>query len=103
MWILLAQKVFGQNPAFVRWKHFGTDQSHAAPLIMAAYSFAGAGPANAAANDEIVALNHMRKCTIISAPVRRQVKSLRWVRFLGWVDILIALWKFLSPDCARHE
>src|SRR5438105_15006388 len=81
MWILLAQKVFGQNPAFVRWKHFATDKSNDAPLIMTAYPFAGADHANAAANDEIVTLNHMRKCTIISALVRRQVKSLRCVRF----------------------
>jgi len=70
--VLFAQKTL-EEPALVRREHFRADQRNAAALVVAANSFAGACSANAATDDEIIALIFARNRTIISTLVRRQV------------------------------
>jgi hypothetical protein len=55
----IAQKLLGQHPALVRVKGFVTDQSNRALFVELTNAFADTAAANAAANNEIVALNHL--------------------------------------------
>jgi hypothetical protein len=58
---LFAQKALRENPALIRRKGFRADQRNGAALVVAANSFTGARASDAATDDEVIALNHLRK------------------------------------------
>jgi hypothetical protein len=65
-------------------------------------SFAGAGPADAAADDEIVSLNHTGNRHHSFGDGAPTSKLLR-PHVFAMPDIVIALSNPLSPDCSCHE
>src|SRR5204862_6137724 len=72
-------KALRKDPTLVRWECFRADKCYGAALVVFANAFACARSADTGTNDDIIAPNHIRSLTIISAEVRRQAKSLRSV------------------------
>ena len=58
---LFAEELLREHPALVGMKSFAADECDGAFLVVLADAFADAAAADAAADDEIVALNHLRK------------------------------------------
>ena len=57
---LVPQKALREHPALVRMEGLRADERHLAALVVFANAFAGAAAANAAPDDEIIALNHVQ-------------------------------------------
>ena len=57
---LVAQKTLREHPALIRREGLGADERDLAALVVFADAFASAAAANAAPDDEIIALNHVQ-------------------------------------------